>query len=157
MRFMKFALAGAYAFSLFGIAPAIGAEPVKIRMSWVAPVSNWASIVLEKKDLAKHMGKSYTVEAVRYQGTPQMITAIANNELEVSNLAYSSLAIAIEKRGLDDIRVIADEFGWRAGYHTQEYFVRKDSGINKVEDLKGKVIGTNAGGGARSMSPCARC
>ena len=86
------------------------AEPVKIRMSWVAPVSNWASIVLEKKDLAKHMGKSYTVEAVRYQGTPQMITAIANNELEVSNLAYSSLALAIENAGLDDIRVIADEF-----------------------------------------------
>ena len=79
-------------------------------MSWVAPVANWASIVLEKKDLAKHMGKSYTLESVRYQGTPQMITAIANNELEVSNLAYSSLAIAIENAGLDDIRVIADEF-----------------------------------------------
>ena len=31
-------------------------------MSWVAPVSNWASIVLEKKDLAKHLGKSYTLE-----------------------------------------------------------------------------------------------
>ena len=118
-------------------------------MSWVAPVANWASIVLEKKDLAQHMGKSYTVEAVRYQGTPPMITAIANNELEVSNLAYSSLAIAIENAGLDDIRVIADEFqDGVPGYYTQEYFVRKDSGINKVEDLKGKVIGTNAGGSA---------
>jgi hypothetical protein len=59
------------------------------------------------------MGKSYTVES-RHQGTPQMITAIANNELEVSNLAYSSLAIAIENAGLI-IRVIADEFGRRAG------------------------------------------
>ena len=96
------------------------AEPVKIRMSWVAPVANWASIILEKKDLAKHMGKTYTVEAVRYQGTPPMITAIANNELEVSNLAYSSLAIAIENAGLDDIRVIADEFqDGVPGYFTQ--------------------------------------
>jgi NitT/TauT family transport system substrate-binding protein len=149
MRFLKFALAGACAFGLFGLTSAIAAEPVKIRMSWVAPVANWASIVLEKKDLAKHMGKSYTVESVRYQGTPQMITAIANNELEVSNLAYSSLAIAIENAGLDDIRVIADEFqDGVPGYYTQEYFVRKDSGIEKVEDLKGKVIGTNAGGSA---------
>ena len=149
MRYMKFALAGACAFGLVGLTSATAAEPVKIRMSWVAPVANWASIVLEKKDLAKHMGKSYTVESVRYQGTPQMITAIANNELEVSNLAYSSLAIAIENAGLDDIRVIADEFqDGVPGYYTQEYFVRKDSGIDKVEDLKGKVIGTNAGGSA---------
>ena len=37
-------------------------------MSWVAPVANWASIVLEKKDLAKHPGKSYTLELVRYRG-----------------------------------------------------------------------------------------
>jgi NitT/TauT family transport system substrate-binding protein len=147
MRFLKLALAGAFACGLAGAANA--AEPVKIRMSWVAPVSNWASIVLEKKELAKHLGTSYTIESSRYQGTPQMIAAIANNELEVSNLAYSSFAIAIENAGLDDLRVIADEFqDGVPGYYTDLYYVRKDSGINKIEDLKGKVIGTNGGGSA---------
>jgi NitT/TauT family transport system substrate-binding protein len=149
MRILQLALAGVCALGLFGSGAANSAEPVKIRMSWVAPVANWASILLEKKDLAQHMGKSYTLEAARYQGTPQMITAIANNELEVSNLAYSSLAIAIENAGLDDLRVIADEFqDGVAGYYSSQYYVRKDSGINKVEDLKGKVIGTNGGGSA---------
>jgi NitT/TauT family transport system substrate-binding protein len=144
---MKSALAGVFALGLVGAANA--AEPVKIRMSWVAPVSNWASIVLEKKDLAKHLGKSYVIESVRYQGTPQMITAIANNELEVSNLAYSSLAIAIENAGLDDIRVIADEFqDGVPGRYSTKFYVRKDSGINKIEDIKGKVVGTNGGGSA---------
>ena len=52
MRLLKFALAVACVLGLAGTANS--AEPVKIRMSWVAPVSNWASIVLEKKDLAKH-------------------------------------------------------------------------------------------------------
>jgi NitT/TauT family transport system substrate-binding protein len=147
MRFLKSALAGVFALGLVGAANA--AEPVKIRMSWVAPVSNWASIVLEKKDLAKHLGKSYTIESVRYQGTPQMITAIANNELEVSNLAYSSLAIAIENAGLDDIRVIADEFqDGVPGRYSTKFYVRKDSGINKIEDIKGKIVGTNGGGSA---------
>jgi len=47
MRFLKLALAGVCALGLAGTANS--AEPVKIRMSWVAPVSNWASIVLEKK------------------------------------------------------------------------------------------------------------
>jgi sulfonate transport system substrate-binding protein len=149
MRLVKLALAGICALGLFGAGTANSAEPVKIRMSWVAPLANWASIILEKKDLAQHMGKSYTLESIRYQGTPQMITAIANNELEVSNLAYSSLAIAIENAGLDDIRVIADEFqDGVPGYFSQQYYVRKDSGINKVEDLKGKVIGTNGAGSA---------
>ena len=147
MRLMKLALAGACALGLF--ATASNAEPVNIRMGWVAPVANWGSILLEKKELARHMGKSYTLESIRFQGTPQMITAIANNELEISNLAYSSLAIAIENAGLDDIRVIADEFqDGVPGYFSQQYYVRKDSGITKVEDLKGKVIGTNGAGSA---------
>ena len=157
MRILKLAkfgakfgiLAGVCALGLLGAGAANSAEPVKIRMSWVAPVANWASIILEKKDLAKHLGKSYTLESSRYQGTPQMITAIANNELEVSNLAYSSLAIAIENAGLDDLRVVADEFqDGVPGYYSAQYYVRKDSGINKVADLKGKVIGTNGGGSA---------
>ena len=149
MRLTKLALAALCALGLFGIGTANSAEPVKIRMGWVAPVANWGSIVLEKKDLAQHMGKSYTLETIRFQGTPQMITAIANNELEISNLAYSSLAIAIENAGLDDIRVIADEFqDGVPGYFSQQYYVRKDSGITKVEDLKGKVVGTNGAGSA---------
>jgi sulfonate transport system substrate-binding protein len=130
-------------------AGAAQAEPVKIRMSWVAPLANWASIIMEKKDLAKHMGQSYVLETVRYPGTPQMIAAVANNELEVASLAYSSLTIAIDNAGLDDLRVIADEFqDGQPGTFSQEYYVRKDSGIDKVEDLKGKVIGTNGAGSA---------
>ena len=149
MRSLKFVIAALVAIILIGGGSAQSAEPVKIRMSWVAPVANWASIVLEKKDLAKHLGKSYTLEAVRFRGTPPMITAIANNELEVSNLAYSTLAIAIANAGIEDIRVIADEFqDGVPGYFSQQFYVRKDSGITKIEDLKGKVIGTNAAGSA---------
>jgi sulfonate transport system substrate-binding protein len=141
-------LALACALGLIGVGNA-AAESVKIRMSWVAPLANWASIILEKKDLARHMGTSYTLDTVRYPGTPQMIAAIANNELEVASIAYSSLTIAIDNAGLDDLRVIADEFqDGQPGTFSQEYYVRKDSGIDKVEDLKGKVIGTNGAASA---------
>ena len=146
MRLQRLALAGVCALALVGTANA--AEPVKIRMSWIAPIANWASIIMEKQDLAQHLGKSYTLETVHYQGTPQSITAIANNELEVASLAYSSLAIAIENAGLD-LRVIADEFqDGVPGYFSTEFYVLKDSPIQKVEDLKGKVVGTNGGGSA---------
>lgn len=148
MRSPRLALSALAAFTLLG-AGAAQADPVKIRMAWVAPVSNWASIILEKKDLAKHIGKSYTVETVRFTGTPQMITAIANGELEISNLAYSTLPLAIQNANLDDLRVIADEFqDGVEGYHTNDFAVLKDGPINKVTDLKGKVVATNAAGSA---------
>ena len=128
-------------------AGAAHADPIKIRVAYAVPVANWASLLTEKKDLAKHWGTSYDFEAVRYQGTPPMITALAVNELEIADLAYSTLGLAIQNAGLDDLQVIADEFQDGApGYYSDEFFVRKDSGIAKIEDLKGKVIATNATG-----------
>ena len=56
------------------------------------------------------MGRSYTMEPVRYAGTPPMVTALASGELEIANLAYSTLGIAIKNAGMDDLRVIAHEF-----------------------------------------------
>ncbi|MGE0564998.1 MAG: ABC transporter substrate-binding protein, partial [Pseudolabrys sp.] len=121
------------------------AEPVKIRLAYVVPVSNWAPMLEAKKDLAKHWGKSYVMEPVRFRGTPPMITALANNELDIANLAYSSFGLAIQNAGLDDLRVIADEFQDGApGRNSNKFFVRKDSGINTIKDLKGKVLATNA-------------
>jgi NitT/TauT family transport system substrate-binding protein len=146
MRAMKFACAALCGLILAGAA---NAEPIRIRNSWVAPVTNWASILLEKKDLAKHLGQSYTMEAVHFGGTPPMITALANNELEISNLAYSTLGIAIENAGLNDLRIVADEFqDGVEGYYSREYMVLKDGPIQKVEDLRGKVVATNAAGSA---------
>jgi sulfonate transport system substrate-binding protein len=149
MRASKLGLAGALAAAVFSAGIARAQQPLKIRGSWVAPVANWASILLEKKDLARHLGKSYVFEPVRFAGTPPMVTAMANGELEVSNLAYSTLAIAIQNAGMDDIRVIADEFrDGVEGWYSQEYMVLTDGPIKKPEDLKGKVVATNAAGSA---------
>jgi ABC-type nitrate/sulfonate/bicarbonate transport system substrate-binding protein len=148
MSILKFISTATLAAALAASA-AQAADPIKIRASWVAPVTNWASILLEKKDLAKHLGQSYVFEPVRYAGTPPMITAIANGELEISNLAYSTLAVAIQNAGMDDLRIIADEFrDGVEGYYSQEYMVLADGPIKKVEDLKGKVVMTNAVGSA---------
>jgi len=125
------------------------AEPVKIRVAWVAPIANWMSLWLDKKDLARHFGQSYVFEPVHFAGTPPMVTAIANNEVEIGDLAYSTLPIAIKNAGMEDIRVIADDFQDGVdGYWTIRFTVLKDGPIKKVEDLKGKVVATNAEGSA---------
>jgi sulfonate transport system substrate-binding protein len=120
------------------------AEPLRVRMSYVVPLSNWAPFMVAKKDLARHWGRSYNLEAVRYGGTPEMITALANGELELASLAYSTIGIAISNAGIGDLRIVADEFrdGMPGRFSTQ-LFVRKDSGINRIADLKSKILATN--------------
>jgi NitT/TauT family transport system substrate-binding protein len=152
MRAFKFAIAVA---GMLGLLAATGAraEPLKIRLSWIVPIANWGSLLLEKKDLARHLGQSYTLETTRYAGTPPMITALAAGELDVADLTFSTLPIAIQNAGLDDLRVIADEFqDGNAGYYSNEFMVLKDGPIKKVEDLKGKVVATNAAGSAVDVS-----
>ena len=128
---------------------AFAQQPVKIRVAYVVPVANWSSLLFEKPGLARHQGKSYTFEAVHFQGTPQMITALANNELEIADLAFASLAIAVQNAGMNDLRVIADEFqDGVEGYYTDEFFVLKDGPVQSVKDLKGKVVATNVAGSA---------
>ena len=125
------------------------ADLLKLRVAWVAPVANWISIWLDKKDLARHLGKSYDFEPVHFGGTPPMVTAIANNEVEIGDLAYSTLPIAIKNAGMDDIRIIADDFqDGVEGYWTIRFAVLKDGPVKKVEDLKGKIVATNAEGSA---------
>jgi NitT/TauT family transport system substrate-binding protein len=152
MRFLKSMCFAVAAGSLAVLAPMHQSEaqtPVKVRLAWVVPVANWASILAEKSDLMTHQGKSYVLEPVRFQGTPPMISAMAINELEIGNLAYSSFSLAVENAHMADLRVIADEFqDGVPGYYSDEYLVAKDSPIKTVEDLKGKVLATNAVGSA---------
>jgi NitT/TauT family transport system substrate-binding protein len=149
MRLSKFLVTGLVAALSLMSGTGSNAEPVKIRVAWIAPISNWGPMILEKKELARHLGKSYQFEPVHYAGTPQMITALANNELEIANLAFSTLQIAIENAKIDDLRVIADEIqDGVPGYYSQEYMVLKDGPVKKVEDLKGRVVAINAAGSA---------
>ena len=149
MRLSKLLLTGLGLAVALHAGAAQSAEPVTIRVSWIAPITNWAPMLLEKKELARHLGKSYQLEAVRYVGTPQMITALANNELEIANLAFSTLPIAILNAGLSDLRVIADELQDGVdGYYSQEYMVLADGPVKSVGDLKGKVVATVAAGAA---------
>jgi len=148
MRFVMLALAAAIG-TWLGAPSAQAQQPVKIRIAWVVPVANSPTILYEKPSILKHKGKSYEVELVRFQGTPPMITALATNEIDIALLAYSSLALAIQNANLQDLRVIADEAQEGVeGYYSSPFMVRTDSGINKVQDLKGKVLATVGAGAA---------
>jgi sulfonate transport system substrate-binding protein len=155
MRVFRAGLAAAFAAALLGAASlaAARADPVKIRLSYVVPIANFAPMLLEKKDLAKHLGTSYQLEVTRFAGTPPMVTALAAGELDIANLAYPTLPIAIQNAGIDDLRVISDDFqDGNPGYYSNEFMVLSDGQIKSIADLKGHVVATNAAGSGVDIS-----
>jgi sulfonate transport system substrate-binding protein len=142
----KFLLAFALAASC---AAAADAEPAKLRIGWIVPASDSPFLMFNKQGIARHEGTSYTLDFQHFQSTPLMVTALAAGELDMAELSYPAIAVAIASGAVPDLRVIADTIqDGVPGWYATEYFVLKDGPIKTVEDLKGKVYATNAIGAA---------
>lgn len=121
------------------------AEPVKIRVGWAVTPGQLTPIIFEQPGLAKHLGKTYTLEPIRVPGSAVALTMLAAGEIDLVNFTFTQLSPAIHGAGMSDLRIVLDEFRDGApGYSTNEYVVAKDGPIQKVEDLKGKVIAVPA-------------
>jgi len=139
----------ALALALATLAPARADEPLKLRISWAVVPGQLTSVLFTNTAILKHYGKSYTVELVHFRGSTPQINGLASGDLEFASLAFSSFGLAIQNAHMDDIRAVADLYqDGIPGYYTSEYMVRADSPIKKIEDLKGKILATNAIGGA---------
>ena len=120
------------------------AEPVKVRIGWIVAPASLVPLLFLKPELAKNYNKTYTFDPIHFNSSNLQITAISQGEIDIAAFGYTSFPLAIQNGGLTDLRIIADEIQDGApGYYSGPYFVRKDSGINKIEDMKGKVAATN--------------
>jgi NitT/TauT family transport system substrate-binding protein len=134
-------------------APQPRAEPAKLRTSWLVVPASIAPFLKDKPDIARHLGASYTLETIHFTGTAPMITGLAADEIDIAPLSFSAFGLAVTNAGLGDLRIIADQAQDGVyGYHSNEYYVLKDGPVRTIEDLKGKVLATNAIGGAVDMA-----
>lgn len=79
------------------------------------------------------------VELVEFKSGTDLIKAIVGGQLDTGVLGFTN-AVAWASKGAD-LRVVG---GAQNGYHA--LVVREDSGINKVADLKGKTLASQAEG-----------
>jgi sulfonate transport system substrate-binding protein len=125
------------------------ADPLTIRSGWVVMTSGYTPMVLEAKDHLRHYGHSYVLEPIHFQGSAPSMAALASGGVDIIPIGYSTLLTAVTNAKMDDIRVVADDFqDGIEGYASVPFMVRNDGGIAKVDDLKGRVVATNAIGGA---------
>lgn len=135
--------------ALLTAASAAHAEPLKLRIGWVVVPASLEPIYFAKPGIALHNGKSYEIEPIHFAGTTQPLQALGTGDLDLANLAYSAVGAAIQNANMRDLRVIFDGVQDGAhGYYSNEFMVLKDSPIHRIEDLKGKVLATNAIGTA---------
>ncbi len=120
------------------------ADPLALRIGWSDVPSSLTPILGVKPELAPHLGRSYTLDPIHFNGTAPMITALATGDLDIGEMAFGSFGLAIQNAHMSDIRVIADEMeDGVSGYLSIPYVVLKDGPIKTVADMKGHVAATN--------------
>lgn len=136
--------------------PAARAEPLKIRIGWSTMPGHMIPVLFQNPNILRHLGNSYVVEPILFRGSSPQLTALAAGEIDVMTSSSGTLALAVTNANLD-VKVIADCFQEGVpGYHSETFVTRADSGITKVEDLRGKRIGSNAIGSASDSAMRAR-
>ena len=143
---------------LVSFLPLVGsaaAEPLKLRVGWAQAPSQLTALTAEEMrrhpEHFAHLGKSYVLEPMRFQGSTPQIQGLANGEVEIASLGPASFAIGVENAHLD-LRIIADVMQDGVEGHFGTYWaVRKDGPIKTVEDLRHHRAAINAIGATTDM------
>jgi len=128
-------------------------EPVTIRAAWIVTPASLIPILLAPPGVAQHAGKSYRFDPIHFANSPTQITAVANGDVEIATLNFTSIPFAVLNAGLTDLRIIADETQDGIDDHASvQYAVLKDSPIKTIEELKGKTLATIGIGSATDIA-----
>lgn len=146
-KFAAALLAGSLAISFVG---SVAAEPLKIRIGWANMPAHMVPVLFSKPEILKHHGQSYVVEATKFSGSSAQIAALAADQIDISTMSPSAMALAIANAGVN-LKMFADVTQDAMDRKTIFYLAKKGSGINSPADLRGKRIATNVQGSALDL------
>jgi len=131
----------------FATISAAAAEPMKLRIQWTTTAVSVITVQTgAPASVKRHYGKSYVIEPIYMAGSSPALTALASNEIDIASLVPQTLVLGVSQAQLD-IRAIAQVLSTDVpGWARNEYWVRDD--IQKIEDLKGKIVAVNSRGSA---------
>ena len=115
--------------------PAVAQE--KFKVGYLRVMDDAQAILAHEAGLYKKRGVN--VELVEFQSGTDLIKAIVGGQLDSGVLGFTN-AIAWASRGAD-LKVVG---GAQNGYHAM--IVREETGIDKIEDLRGRTIASQREG-----------
>lgn len=133
------------ALAAFVAAPAFAA-PVKIRISWAAIPAHLTPLIPHAPPgVYRHYGKSYIVETTRMAGSGPALQALAAGELQLAGIGPQALVLGVSRAKLD-LRAVAQLMSQGVKGHPHTKFYGRKGEITSTDNLKGKIIATNARG-----------
>ena len=117
-------------------------EAVKVRIGYLPIIGDLPLFVAAEQGYFKKY--RLDVELVRFESSPTMGTAFVNNQVDAVASLASTVAFSIESRDPGKFKVfIADAYTPQSPLSAM--VALRGSGIDKVEDLRGKKVGTFPG------------
>src|SRR5918999_4635747 len=120
-------------------------QPVKIRMGWGVPAEEIKYVMMKYPHVAEHLGTWYEIDWQQFSGTALGVQGLAAGTLDCATVGGLSVANGIDRGA--EIVLLGEFIEERQPNFSTAWMVRKDSGIQSLDDLAGKTVATSAVGG----------
>ena len=122
-------------------------EPVTIRMGWGIPAEEIKYVMMHRPEVAEHQGTWYEIEWNQFAGTALGVQGLAAGTLDCATVGSLSVANGLDQGA--EIVIIGEFIEERSPENfSTAWIVTEDSGIESLEDLRGKTVATSAIGGS---------
>jgi len=142
---MKRAAIALAALALVGLISSSAWAQDKVTIRIGTHISIAADLIMQKKpEILKNLGKTYDIQWVRFSGGGDAAPALAAGKID-GGLATPFPFTNVLFQSHVPITIVHQLLSFGVdGYYDDTTVVRVDSGINRVADLKAKVVGVNA-------------
>jgi ABC-type nitrate/sulfonate/bicarbonate transport system substrate-binding protein len=126
---------------LAGSASTAAAQPATLRLGYGTAAEEPLWLIVAKPELAKNQGKAYTLDATRFTGSDKRGQAFEAGAIDLASSSANGVIFAAAE-GVSAKIVASISRESPRGFSTS-FYVKDNSPIKSVADLKGKIVGIN--------------